>query len=469
MYDSVLKGAECLVFRYCSESCRDLDWKEAKSCHRQQCIHSLTPEQSAAIVIQRLTRTNPHARQLANIILSRMMTGFEASDFGSNLPTVHSARMVLYDPQTFRTPSRFRTTKNMVVMFLSDGGFKCRFKLKDTGWKTPGVNEIMLLYEEVDFWIAPHRASARTEPSPTLGDGTAVGTQMFLMVEYVYMDFPMAEKRRLQRRLSLSAEYGQELCVKMLLEQGAEVDSKYSHGWTPLSRAASNGHAAVVKMLLEKGAEVNLKDSSGSTPLSRAASNGHAGVVKLLLEKGAEVDSKNSDGQTALSRATSNGHEAVAKLLLERPLRPIFPRPHKPGYTEYKPENPPPEAEKPAHVHCDHIVLLDNNITLKSDIEKLTNYIKEIEVVMDTAVPKTVAQSAEGGGQLNIEADIGGPDRWDVLGRQWFKIRFSPPALKTLPMAEIYGKLAALKTPNIEPRSRFQLVFNVWGFKGEYT
>jgi len=146
--------------------------------------------------------TDPHARQLTNIILSRIMTGFEASDFGSNLPSVLSARMVLYNPQSFRTLSRFRTTKDMVVMFLSDGGFKCRFKLQDKGWKTPGFHQVMLFYEEVDFWVAPNRASAPPEPSPTLGDGTAVGTEMFLMVEYAYMDFPMAEKRMMQRKLS---------------------------------------------------------------------------------------------------------------------------------------------------------------------------------------------------------------------------------------------------------------------------
>jgi hypothetical protein len=142
--------------------------------HRQQCIHSLTLEQNAAIVIRRLMPTDPYARQHTNIILSRIMTGFEASDFGSNLPTVLSARMVLYNPQSFRMPSRFRTTKDMVVMFLSDSSFKYRLKLQDTGWKTPGVHHVILLYEEVDFWVAPHRASARPEPSHTLGDGTMV-------------------------------------------------------------------------------------------------------------------------------------------------------------------------------------------------------------------------------------------------------------------------------------------------------
>jgi len=44
----------------------------------------------------------------------------------------------------------------------------------------------------------------------------------------------------------------------------------------------------VVKLLLEKGAELDSKDNDGQTPLLLAAAKGHEAVVKLLLEKGAE-------------------------------------------------------------------------------------------------------------------------------------------------------------------------------------
>jgi ankyrin repeat protein len=55
-----------------------------------------------------------------------------------------------------------------------------------------------------------------------------------------------------------------------------QLDSKDNiYGRTPLSWAA-------VKLLLEKGAELESKDGQGQTPLSLAAKNGHKAVVKLL-------------------------------------------------------------------------------------------------------------------------------------------------------------------------------------------
>ena len=110
-----------------------------------------------------------------------------------------------------------------------------------------------------------------------------------------------------------------EAVVKLLLEKGADVESKSSSSRTPLSWAAENGHEAVVKLLLEKGADVESKDTkSGQTPLLRAAEYGHEAVVKLLLKKGADVESKSRSGQTPLSLAAGKGHEAVVKLLLNK-------------------------------------------------------------------------------------------------------------------------------------------------------
>ncbi|CZR56859.1 uncharacterized protein PAC_06748 [Phialocephala subalpina] len=120
--------------------------------------------------------------------------------------------------------------------------------------------------------------------------------------------------------LSYAAAHGHEAVVKLLLEKGAELETKdeYYGSRTPLSWAAEDGHEAVVKLLLEKGAELETKDDYGRTPLSWAAEDGHEAVVKLLLEKGAELETKDDCGRTPLSYAAMYGHEAVVKLLLEK-------------------------------------------------------------------------------------------------------------------------------------------------------
>jgi len=81
----------------------------------------------------------------------------------------------------------------------------------------------------------------------------------------------------------------------------------------------------VVKLLLEKGAEPDSKDRFGQTPLWQAARKGHEGVVKLLLEKGAEPDSKDYyNGWTPLFCATRRRHAAVVKLLLRASLDSMY-------------------------------------------------------------------------------------------------------------------------------------------------
>ncbi|KAK3384603.1 hypothetical protein B0T24DRAFT_716268 [Lasiosphaeria ovina] len=124
-----------------------------------------------------------------------------------------------------------------------------------------------------------------------------------------------------QTPLSWAAENGHEAVVNLLLERGANIETKDTKfGRTPLICATERGHEAVVKLLLERGANIETKDTKlGQTPLSWAAANGHEAVVKVLLEKNADIERKDIElGQTPLSWAAENGHEAVVKLLLEK-------------------------------------------------------------------------------------------------------------------------------------------------------
>ena len=94
--------------------------------------------------------------------------------------------------------------------------------------------------------------------------------------------------------LHLVAFFGVEPIVKLLLEKGADIETKDSDRQTPLHWASYNRHVEVVQLLLKKGADIKAKDSDGRTPLHWASYNRHVEVVQLLLEKGADIKAKDS-------------------------------------------------------------------------------------------------------------------------------------------------------------------------------
>ena len=57
-----------------------------------------------------------------------------------------------------------------------------------------------------------------------------------------------------------------------------------------------NGHEAIIKLLVEKGANLESKSNISYTSLSLAAHNGHKAIVELLVEKKANLESKDNDG-----------------------------------------------------------------------------------------------------------------------------------------------------------------------------
>ena len=88
--------------------------------------------------------------------------------------------------------------------------------------------------------------------------------------------------------------------VTLLLDRGADADTKDVFGKTALHVAAENGRASVVTALLERGADCNAKeDINGFTPLMLAAQS-DVSVVEVLLEHGADVGATDEQGRTAL-------------------------------------------------------------------------------------------------------------------------------------------------------------------------
>jgi ankyrin repeat protein len=90
------------------------------------------------------------------------------------------------------------------------------------------------------------------------------------------------------QELLQATEVGDVVQMEVLLAQGAEVNARNAHGWTPLHVAAAGGDPAVVALLLKHGADVHTQSHIGTTALDNATTRGgRKAVIDLLLAHGA--------------------------------------------------------------------------------------------------------------------------------------------------------------------------------------
>ncbi|XP_046377333.2 oxysterol-binding protein-related protein 1-like [Haliotis rufescens] len=82
----------------------------------------------------------------------------------------------------------------------------------------------------------------------------------------------------------------------VVLDINCKGKKKFNRGWTPLHLASYFGHYDTVKILLQNGADLNVVNTVGDTPLHQAAHTAREQVLTVLLEYGANVTAVNSEG-----------------------------------------------------------------------------------------------------------------------------------------------------------------------------
>jgi len=105
--------------------------------------------------------------------------------------------------------------------------------------------------------------------------------------------------------------------VRLLLEAGANIDSKDNEDSTPLQYAVHSGNVEIVEMLIRAGANVNTQNSHGWTPLHNSINKGYADVVRVLLNAGADKTIAAQGGLTAYSLAVANIDPVIIGMLQE--------------------------------------------------------------------------------------------------------------------------------------------------------
>jgi ankyrin repeat protein len=125
--------------------------------------------------------------------------------------------------------------------------------------------------------------------------------------------------------LMSAAATGDTELIALLLECGADPNSRDSCRLTPLHHAARNqGTAEGALTLLRAGADVNAQTPLGLTPLLDAVTKGNLPLVKVFAENGAHVDGADELGRTALILAARMGRADLIDVLLRAGANPYL-------------------------------------------------------------------------------------------------------------------------------------------------
>ncbi len=101
-----------------------------------------------------------------------------------------------------------------------------------------------------------------------------------------------------------------------LIESGADIESKDpGAGASALHYAVMKDKIALVGLLVQRGADINSRTRSGTTPLHTAVLYGRLEVAEFLVNKGADINAKSASGATPLSLADAANFQPIAKML----------------------------------------------------------------------------------------------------------------------------------------------------------
>jgi Carboxypeptidase regulatory-like domain/Ankyrin repeats (many copies) len=226
-----------------------------------------------------------------------------------------------------------KTKRQYITTTAADGTFKFQslpeasytLKAESTGFQTKEISEFRLeanaerqLELKLDIGMVVMGGGMITMPVDVLVNAAArdeLGKVKELLA--AGMDVNIVDADTDTTALMEAVDNGNQEMVIVLLNAGADVNTKNKYGGTALLMLREQTTDEIVRTLITAGAKVNSKDEEGNTPLMIAASLGNAPVLQALLEAGAKVNAKNKDGETALMKAAAGeGHIEVVRALL---------------------------------------------------------------------------------------------------------------------------------------------------------
>lgn len=177
-------------------------------------------------------------------------------------------------------------------------------------------NKVDIIFEDMDGFPLLWKAEER-ENEP----------QIEFFLENDPVDAPNLRDRNGFSPLLFAASTGNRRLAELLLTKDSNIEIKSTLGRTPLSLAVEGSlwnsdqhdksdYDGLVSLLLEVGADFNTKDMANQTPLTWAAINGQTKFIKMLFDSGSIFLTNNIPGQTPLERNFNAEQKFDVRLLL---------------------------------------------------------------------------------------------------------------------------------------------------------
>ncbi|RMJ16648.1 hypothetical protein CDV36_003677 [Fusarium kuroshium] len=114
-----------------------------------------------------------------------------------------------------------------------------------------------------------------------------------------------------------AASQGYDKIVKLLIQGGADVNSRASDQYNCLIRATQRNFYEVVKVLVECDAVVNARGFLQESAIATAAKNGNLDIMRLLIRYGADINAAGQLQEKAIVTARRTGNDDMLALLAD--------------------------------------------------------------------------------------------------------------------------------------------------------
>lgn len=123
--------------------------------------------------------------------------------------------------------------------------------------------------------------------------------------------------------LHLAAAFGTAQAADMLLQHGAQVDTRSqnaAHNQPLHAAVALSRNPETISLLLAHGADPNAAQAGGFTPLFSAAASNRRDLAEILISHGARAHHRSELDKTAIDFARERGHAELAAWLEAQPF-----------------------------------------------------------------------------------------------------------------------------------------------------